>query len=96
MPAPCASAMKPCRPQTGYLPLLAPMSEIAGKMAPLVAFSCLAKTAGGKGMLACPVARVPAARFVILGGGTAGQAAATIATGIGAEVVILEKDASPH
>ena len=76
----------------GYLPLLAPMSEIAGKMAPLMAFSCLAKTAGGKGMLACPVARVPAARVVILGGGTAGQAAATIATGIGAEIVIIEKD----
>jgi alanine dehydrogenase len=76
----------------GILPLLAPMSEIAGKMAPLVAFSCLAKTAGGKGVLACPVTRVPAARFVILGGGTAGQAAAGIATGIGAEVVILEKE----
>ncbi len=80
----------------GSLPLLAPMSEIAGKMAPLMAFSCLAKTAGGKGVLACPVAGVPAARFVILGGGTAGQAAATIATGIGAEVVIIEKDAGPH
>jgi alanine dehydrogenase len=76
----------------GYLPLLAPMSEIAGKMAPLMAFSCLAKTAGGKGMLACPVARVPAARVVILGGGTAGQAAAAIATGIGAEIVLIEKD----
>jgi alanine dehydrogenase len=68
------------------------MSEIAGKMAPLMAFSCLAKTAGGKGMLACPVARVPAARVVILGGGTAGQAAAAIATGIGAEIVLIEKD----
>ncbi|MBN2107120.1 MAG: alanine dehydrogenase, partial [Deltaproteobacteria bacterium] len=76
----------------GYLPLLAPMSEIAGKMAPLMAFSCLAKTSGGKGILACPVARVPAARVVILGGGTAGQAAAAIATGIGAEVVIIEKE----
>lgn len=76
----------------GYLPLLAPMSEIAGKMAPLMAFSCLAKNAGGKGMLASPVAHVPAARVVILGGGTAGQAAATIATGIGAEVVIIEKE----
>ncbi len=75
----------------GLLPLLAPMSEIAGKMAPLEAFSCLAKTAGGKGVLACPVTGVPAARFVILGGGAAGQAAASIATGIGAEVVILEK-----
>ncbi len=80
----------------GKLPLLAPMSEIAGKMAPLVALACLAKTAGGKGVLACPVARVPGARFVILGGGTAGQAAAAIATGIGAGVVILEKDEARH
>jgi len=78
----------------GFLPLLAPMSEIAGKMAPMMAFSCLAKTAGGKGVLACPVASVPAARFVILGGGTAGQAAATIATGLGAEVAILDRDAA--
>jgi len=78
----------------GRLPLLAPMSEIAGKMAPLMAFFCLAKTAGGKGVLACPVARVPGARFVILGGGTAGQAAASIATGMGAEVAILDRDAA--
>lgn len=76
----------------GSLPLLAPMSEIAGKMAPLLASVCLAKTAGGKGILPCPIDRAPGARFVILGGGTAGSAAAEIAIGIGAGVLILEKD----
>ena len=75
----------------GALPLLAPMSAIAGSMAPLVAAACLAKPAGGKGLLPCPVARAPGARFVILGGGTAGRAAAAVAAGIGAGVIMLEK-----
>ena len=76
----------------GSLPLLAPMSEIAGKMAPLVAFSLLAKPAGGKGVLLCPVTCAAGARIVILGGGTAGRAAAAVAAGIGAGVIILEKN----
>ncbi len=78
----------------GELPLLAPMSRIAGKMAPLVASVCLARPWGGKGLLPCPTDRAPGARFVILGGGTAGQAAAEIASGIGAGVVIM--DTSPE
>lgn len=75
----------------GKIPLLAPMSEIAGKMAPMVASCYLAKSAGGKGILASFVEHVPPARFVILGGGNAGRAAAAVALGIDAEVVILDK-----
>jgi alanine dehydrogenase len=75
----------------GEVPLLAPMSEIAGKMAPIVAANYLAKPAGGKGVLASSVGNVKPARFVILGGGNAGQAAATVALGMGADVTIIEK-----
>jgi alanine dehydrogenase len=75
----------------GRVPLLAPMSEIAGKMAPMMAAIYLAKPCGGKGVLASSVEHVAPARFVILGGGSAGRAAAAVALGIGAEVVILER-----
>jgi alanine dehydrogenase len=76
----------------GRVPLLAPMSEVAGKMAPIVAANCLARPAGGKGVLASSVENVNPAMFVILGGGNAGQAAAAVALGIGAAVVIVEKN----
>jgi len=76
----------------GRIPLLAPMSEIAGKMAPIVAANCLARPAGGKGVLASSVENVKPAMFVILGGGNAGQGAAAVALGMGAAVVIVEKD----
>ncbi len=76
----------------GATPLLAPMSEIAGKMAPLVAANCLSRPAGGKGVLASAVGNVPPARFLILGGGTAGRASAAVAVGIGADVCIIEKN----
>jgi len=77
--------------EDGRVPLLAPMSEIAGKMAPMIASIYLATPSGGKGVLASSVEHVVPARFVILGGGSAGRAAATIALGIGAEVIILER-----
>jgi len=77
--------------QDGRVPLLASMSEIAGKMAPMVASNYLARPAGGKGVLASSVEHVPPAHFIILVGGTAGQAAAAVALGIGACVVILDK-----
>ncbi len=76
----------------GKVPLLAPMSEVAGKMAPIVAANYLAKPVGGKGILASSVGNVKPARFVILGGGNVGQAAATVALGIGVDVTILEKN----
>ncbi len=75
----------------GKLPLLAPMSEVAGKMAPLIAANYLAKPLGGKGVLASSVAHVAPAGFLILGGGNAGQAAARIALGIGADITLIEK-----
>ena len=78
--------------EDGRLPLLAPMSEVAGKMAPLVAANYLARPTGGKGVLACSVGNVKPARFVVLGGGNAGRAAAAAALGIGADVVIVEKN----
>jgi len=77
--------------EDGRLPLLAPMSEIAGRMAPLVASVYLAKPFGGKGVLASPVAHGAPARFVILGAGTADRAAAEVALGIGGEVFIFER-----
>lgn len=73
------------------LPLLAPMSEVAGKMAPIVAANYLAKPIGGKGVLASSVGNVKPAKFVVLGCGNAGRAAVNVALGIGAEVTIIER-----
>ena len=73
------------------VPLLAPMSIVAGKMAAIAAANYLSKTYGGKGVLSSPVGTAQAARFLILGGGNAGKAAAEVALGMGAEVTILEK-----
>jgi alanine dehydrogenase len=75
----------------GRVPLLEPMSVIAGRMAPLVAAQHLARPAGGKGVLASACGDMQPARFLILGGGTAGQAAAGVALGMGASVTIVEK-----
>ncbi|MEL6896914.1 MAG: alanine dehydrogenase [Planctomycetota bacterium] len=76
----------------GRLPLLEPMSEIAGRMSSLVGAYHLAKHTGGRGMLLAGVPGVLPARVVVLGGGTAGVNAARVARGIGAEVTILEID----
>lgn len=72
------------------LPLLEPMSEIAGKMASMVAAHYLAKPYGGRGVLPGGVAGTHTTKFVILGGGTAGINAAKIAAGLGANVVIFD------
>ncbi|MBZ4643981.1 MAG: ald [Deferribacteraceae bacterium] len=72
------------------LPLLEPMSEVAGKMASMMAAHFLAKPYGGRGMLAGGVAGTHSAKFVILGGGTAGINAAKIAAGLGAKVVVMD------
>ncbi|MCP4715406.1 MAG: alanine dehydrogenase, partial [Deltaproteobacteria bacterium] len=77
----------------GALPLLKPMSEIAGKMGPIVAANCLAKPAGGKGVLMSAINNIEPARFLILGGGNAGRAAATNALGMGTAVTLLENNA---
>ncbi|RYD40724.1 MAG: alanine dehydrogenase, partial [Verrucomicrobiaceae bacterium] len=75
-----------------HLPLLEPMSEIAGRMSAIVGSYHLAKHCGGRGSLLGGVPGVAPGRVVVLGGGTAGVNAARVATGIGADVTILEVD----
>jgi alanine dehydrogenase len=74
------------------LPLLEPMSEIAGRMAAIVGANCLAKHQGGNGVLLGGVPGVMPGKVVVLGGGTSGINAARMAQGLGADVTILEVD----
>ena len=76
----------------GALPLLAPMSEVAGRLAPQVAAHALMRPSGGRGMLPGGVPGVPPARAVVLGGGVAGLNAAAVALGMGADVQLLDTD----
>ncbi len=75
----------------GGLPLLAPMSEVAGRMAVQVGAHCLEKEQGGAGVLLGGVPGVTAARVVIIGGGVAGTNAARMAMGMEAKVTVIEK-----
>ncbi len=75
-----------------HLPLLEPMSEIAGRMSVLVGGYFLAKHAGGSGTLLGGVPGVLPGRVVVIGGGVAGINAARMATGLGADVTVLEVD----
>ncbi|RYF12652.1 MAG: alanine dehydrogenase [Deltaproteobacteria bacterium] len=74
----------------GYLPLLQPMSEVAGKMSVQIGANLLEKERGGKGILLGGVPGVRRGRVVILGGGTVGMAAAKVAVGLGAEVTVID------
>jgi alanine dehydrogenase len=74
------------------LPLLAPMSEVAGRMAPQVGAHCLERGAGGRGVLMGGVSGVYAAKVVVLGAGVSGLNAAAIALGMQAEVLLLDKN----
>jgi alanine dehydrogenase len=76
----------------GRLPLLAPMSEIAGRMAPHVVAHLLEKEYGGRGVLMGGVSGVRPARVLVLGAGMAGANAAWIAAGMEAEVLVLDKN----
>jgi len=76
----------------GTLPLLTPMSEVAGRMAPHVGARCLEKENGGRGVLLAGVPGVSPASVVILGGGVAGTNAALIACGMGADVTVLDRN----
>jgi len=78
--------------EDGFLPLLAPMSEIAGRMAPQEGAKYLEETYGGRGILLGGVAGVPPANVVILGGGNVGHNAARIALGMGASVTVLDSN----
>lgn len=77
----------------GALPLLTPMSEVAGRMAIQVGAQFLEKPKGGKGILLGGVPGVPAADVVIIGGGVVGTNAAKMAIGMGAQVTIIDKSA---
>src|ERR1700747_1123015 len=76
----------------GTLPLLTPMSEVAGRMAPHVGARCLEKENGGRGVLLGGVPGVPPADVVILGGGVAGTHAAVISVGMGATVTVVDRN----
>jgi alanine dehydrogenase len=87
-----AIAYETVRLPDNSLPLLTPMSEVAGRMSPLVASHHLMRSGGGRGTLVCGVPGVEAAKIVILGAGVAGMAAATLAVGLHANVFILDKN----
>ena len=76
----------------GYLPLLAPMSEVAGKLATQQGAKYLEKPMGGRGVLLGGTAGVGPANVLVLGGGVVGTTAARIAAGMGAQVVIMDID----
>jgi alanine dehydrogenase len=74
----------------GSLPLLRPMSEIAGRASVLAGGMCLESAMGGRGVLLCGASGVPPAKVVIIGAGVAGSNACKVAVGIGARVSILD------
>src|SRR5262245_4621899 len=76
----------------GTLPLLTPMSEVAGRMAPQAGARCLEKEVGGRGMLLGGVPGVPPADVLVLGGGVAGANAARVAAGMGASVTVVDRN----
>ncbi|NDV08816.1 alanine dehydrogenase [Rhodococcus sp. IEGM 248] len=77
---------------TGALPLLAPMSEVAGRLAPQAGAYHLMRAGGGRGVLLGGVPGVPAAKVVVIGAGVSGMNAATIALGLQAEVSLLDRN----
>ena len=78
---------------SGALPLLTPMSEIAGRLAPQVGARYLEREEGGRGVLLGGVPGVPPAEVVVLGGGVSGTHAAAIALGMGATVTVVDRSA---
>jgi alanine dehydrogenase len=87
-----AIAYETVRQSDNSLPLLAPMSEVAGRMAPLMGAHHLMRAGGGRGVLVCGVPGVRCARVVILGAGVSGMAAATMAVGMHSEVFVLDRN----
>jgi alanine dehydrogenase len=75
----------------GSLPLLAPMSEVAGRMSVQAGAHCLEKAAGGRGVLLSGVPGVEPGKVLILGGGIVGSNAALVASGMGADVTVLDR-----
>jgi alanine dehydrogenase len=86
-----AVAYETVETDNGQLPLLAPMSEVAGRLAPQAGAYFLEKPLGGRGLLLGGIAGVAPGKVVIIGGGMVGYNAAVIALGLGAQVTILER-----
>lgn len=86
----CAIATESVQTQWGELPLLRPMSEVAGRMSVQLGARFLEKQNGGRGLLLGGVPGVAPAKVVILGGGVAGSNAAQVALGMGADVSVLD------
>jgi alanine dehydrogenase len=87
-----AIAYETVRQGDNALPLLAPMSEVAGRMAPLMGAHHLMRPGGGRGVLVCGAPGVRSARVVILGAGVVGMAAATMAVGMHSDVYVLDRN----
>src|SRR5487761_1935987 len=87
-----AIAYETVRLRDNSLPLLTPMSEVAGRMAPLMGAHHLMRSGGGRGALISGVPGVPPANVVVIGAGVAGLAAATLAAGLHANVKILDRN----
>ncbi len=87
-----AIAYETVRLHDNSLPLLAPMSEVAGRMAPLMGAHHLMRAGGGRGTLICGVPGVEPANVVVIGAGVSGTAAATIAVGMHANVRLLDRN----
>jgi alanine dehydrogenase len=87
-----AVALETIRDARGRLPVLAPMSEIAGRLTPQIGAHYLQHQSGGRGVLLGGSAGVRPGRVVILGCGIVGSAAATVSSGLGARVVVVDRD----
>jgi len=87
-----ALAMETVRDRRGGLPVLAPMSEIAGRLTPQIGAHYLQRPSGGRGILLGGSAGVRPGRVVILGCGIVGSAAAQVSSGLGAQVLVLDRD----
>lgn len=90
----CCIAYETVTDDKGGLPLLTPMSEVAGRMAAQEVAHCLEKAQGGSGVLMAGVPGVPGARLLVIGGGVVGLNAARIALGMGADVTIADRSIS--
>ena len=87
-----AFAMETVRDRRGGLPVLAPMSEIAGRLTPQVGAHYLQRPSGGRGILLGGSVGVKPGRVVILGCGIVGSAAARVSSGLGAQVLVMDRD----
>ena len=89
----CAAfSMETIRDHNGNLAVLAPMSEIAGRLVPQIGANLLQRPSGGRGILLGGVTGVRPGRVVILGAGIVGSGAARVASGLGADVIVIDRD----